>query len=409
MTRLLASLRIALRELMVNKMRSALTMLGIIIGVGAVIAMIAVGTGAKRRIAEQIASMGSNLLIVHSGSSTSGGFRGGAGTVPTLNVGDAKAILIEIAAVKYVAPYLDGVAQIVFGNQNWSTVVEGTSPEGLEVRDWSLSSGRPLTQQDIDGATKVCLLGKTVVENLFGEVEPVGQVIRIKNVPFIVIGVLAPKGQSTWGRDQDDTVIIPVTTAQKKLFGMEFPGMVRQIAVQARGPEVMKEAEEQITDLLRQRHHIQSNQDNDFTVRNLTEVTSTAEQSASVMSLLLGVIASISLIVGGIGIMNIMLVSVTERTREIGIRIAVGAKGRDILLQFLIESLILSLVGGTLGIVIGITGTFTLSTFTQWPVFFSIEAILFAFLFSGLVGVFFGFYPARKASLLNPIEALRYE
>jgi putative ABC transport system permease protein len=409
MTRLLASLLIALRALTVNKMRSALTMLGIIIGVGAVIAMIAVGTGAKRRIAEQIASMGSNLLIVLSGSSTSGGLRFGSGTVPTLNVDDAKAILNEIPTVKYVAPTLGGVAQIVFGNQNWSTIVNGTTPEALEIREWPLTSGRPFTQQDVDGATKVCLLGKTVVENLFGGVDPIGQVIRIKNVPFTVIGVLASKGQSTQGQDQDDTIIVPLTTAQKRLFGMQFPGMVRVMLVQARGPEVMKEVEEQIIGLLRQRHHIQSNQDNDFSVRNLTEIMSTAEQSASVMSLLLGAIASISLIVGGIGIMNIMLVSVTERTREIGIRIAVGAKGRDILLQFLIESLVLSLVGGMLGIGIGVTGTLVLSKFTEWPILFSMQAILLAFLFSGSVGVFFGFYPARKASLLNPIEALRYE
>jgi putative ABC transport system permease protein len=409
MTRLLASLLIALRALTVNKMRSALTMLGIIIGVGAVIAMIAVGTGAKRRIAEQIASMGSNLLIVLSGSSTSGGLRFGSGTVPTLNVDDAKAILNEIPTVKYVAPTLGGVAQIVFGNQNWSTIVNGTTPEALEIREWPLTSGRPFTQQDVDGATKVCLLGKTVVENLFGGVDPIGQVIRIKNVPFTVIGVLASKGQSTQGQDQDDTIIVPLTTAQKRLFGMQFPGMVRVMLVQARGPEVMKEVEEQIIGLLRQRHHIQSNQDNDFSVRNLTEIMSTAEQSAGVMSLLLGAIASISLIVGGIGIMNIMLVSVTERTREIGIRIAVGAKGRDILLQFLIESLVLSLVGGMLGIGIGVTGTLVLSKFTEWPILFSMQAILLAFLFSGSVGVFFGFYPARKASLLNPIEALRYE
>jgi putative ABC transport system permease protein len=409
MTRLLASLLIALRALTVNKMRSALTMLGIIIGVGAVIAMIAVGTGAKRRIAEQIASMGSNLLIVLSGSSTSGGLRFGSGTVPTLNVDDAKAILNEIPTVKYVAPTLGGVAQIVFGNQNWSTIVNGTTPEALEIREWPLTSGRPFTQQDVDGATKVCLLGKTVVENLFGGVDPIGQVIRIKNVPFTVIGVLASKGQSTQGQDQDDTIIVPLTTAQKRLFGMQFPGMVRVMLVQAREPEVMKEVEEQIIGLLRQRHHIQSNQDNDFSVRNLTEIMSTAEQSASVMSLLLGAIASISLIVGGIGIMNIMLVSVTERTREIGIRIAVGAKGRDILLQFLIESLVLSLVGGMLGIGIGVTGTLVLSKFTEWPILFSMQAILLAFLFSGSVGVFFGFYPARKASLLNPIEALRYE
>ena len=409
MTRLLASLRIALRALMVNKMRSALTMLGIIIGVGAVVAMIAVGSGAKQRIAEQIASMGSNLLIVLSGSSTSGGLRFGSGTVPTLNVGDAKAILTEIPEVKYVAPTIGGGAQVVFGNQNWSTVINGTTPEALEIREWPLFSGRSFTQQDVDGATKVCLLGKTVADNLFGGIDPVGQVIRIKNVPFTVIGVLAPKGQSTQGQDQDDTIIVPLTTAQKKLFGMQFPGMVRLILVQATAPEVMKDVENQINDLLRQRHHIQPKQDNDFSVRNLTEIMSTAEQSANVMSLLLGAIASISLIVGGIGIMNIMLVSVTERTREIGIRIAVGAKGRDILLQFLIESLVLSLVGGMLGIGIGVTGTLVLSKFTEWPILFSMQAILLAFLFSGSVGVFFGFYPARKASMLNPIEALRYE
>jgi len=409
MATLLASLRIALRALLVNKMRSALTMLGIIIGVGAVIAMIAVGEGAKKRIAEQIASMGSNLLIVLSGSSTSGGIRFGMGTVPTLTADDAKAIGTEIPAVKYVSPNLTGIAQVVYGNQNWSTVVNGTTPEVLDIRDWPLASGRPFTQQDVDGATKVCLLGKTVVDNLFGGIDPIGQIVRIKKVPFTVMGVLASKGQSTWGQDQDDTIFVPLTTAQKRLFGMQFPGMVRAIAVQAKEPEMMKEAEDQITELLRQRHHIQPNQENDFSVRNLTEVMSSAEQSARVMSLLLGAIASISLIVGGIGIMNIMLVSVTERTREIGIRIAVGAKGRDILLQFLIESLVLSLVGGTLGIGIGIAGTLILAAFTQWPVLYSIKAILLAFFFAGSVGVFFGFYPARKASLLNPIEALHYE
>jgi putative ABC transport system permease protein len=409
MTRLFAGLRLALRALMVNKMRSSLTMLGIIIGVSAVIAMIAVGSGAKARIAEQIASMGSNLIIVLSGSSTSGGIRYGSGTVPTLTAEDAKAIQTEIPSVKYVAPNLTGIAQVVFGNQNWSTVIYGTTPELLEIRDWPLVSGRPFTQQDIDGATKVCLLGKTVADNLFGGIDPIGQVVRIKKVPFTVIGVLAPKGQSTWGQDQDDMIFVPLTTAQKRLFGMQFPGMVRSIAVQAREPEVMKEVENQVTALLRQRHRLQQNQENDFSVRNLTEVMSSAEQSAGVMSLLLGAIASISLIVGGIGIMNIMLVSVTERTREIGIRIAVGAKGRDILLQFLIESLVLSLIGGTVGIGIGIAGTLVLATFTQWPTLFSIDAILLAFLFSGSVGVFFGFYPARKASMLNPIEALRYE
>jgi putative ABC transport system permease protein len=248
-----------------------------------------------------------------------------------------------------------------------------------------------------------------VVENLFGGIDPIGQIVRIKKIPFVVVGVLFPKGQTTWGQDQDDIIFVPLTAAQKRLFGMAFPGMVRSIAVQAWGPEKVKEAEGQITELLRQRHHIQPSQENDFSVRNLTEVMSSAEQSADVMSLLLGAIASISLIVGGIGIMNIMLVSVTERTREIGIRIAVGAKGRDILLQFLIESLVLSLMGGILGIGIGMVGTLILSSFTKWPTLFSIESILLAFLFSGSVGVFFGFYPARKASLLNPIEALRYE
>jgi putative ABC transport system permease protein len=409
MARLLSSLLIALRALMVNKMRSILTMLGIISGVGAVIAMVAVGSGAKTRLQEQIASMGSNLLVVMSGSSTSGGFRGGMGTVPTLTVDDGKAIQNEIAAVKYTAPSVTGVAQIVFGNQNWSTIVNGTTPEIFDIRDWPFSSGGTFTQQDVEGATKVCVLGRTVAENLFGGIDPIGQIIRIKIVPFTVVGVLAPKGQSTWGQDQDDIIFVPLKTAQKKLFGTQFQGMVRSISVQANGPEVMKEAESQITDLLRQRHRLQPVQDNDFSVRNLAEVMSSAEQQASTMSILLGAIASISLIVGGIGIMNIMLVSVTERTREIGIRIAVGAKGRDILLQFLIESLVLSLMGGIIGIGTGVSGTLILASFTKWPTLFSVEAILLAFIFSAAVGVFFGFYPARKASLLNPIEALRYE
>jgi len=409
MMALFASLRIALRALLVNKMRSALTMLGIIIGVGAVIAMIAVGSGAKKRIADQIASMGSNILIVLSGSSTSGGMRWGSGTVPTLTVEDSKAILSEIPGVKDIAPQISGVAQIIYGNQNWSTVVYGTVPEMLSIREWTLNAGRNFMQQDLDGATKVCVLGKTVVDNLFGGIDPIGQIVRIKKVPFTVIGVLNSKGQSAWGTDQDDIIFVPLSTAQKRLFGMQFPGMVRVITVQARDPEVMKTVEGQITELLRQRHRLQPAQENDFSVRNLTEVASSAEESAKVMSLLLGAIASISLIVGGIGIMNIMLVSVTERTREIGIRIAVGAKGKDILLQFLIESLVLSLVGGILGIGVGIAGTLILSSFTQWPTLFSVQAILLAFLFSGSVGVFFGFYPARKASLLNPIEALRYE
>jgi putative ABC transport system permease protein len=409
MAAFLASLQIAIRALTINKMRSALTVLGIVIGVSAVIAMIAVGSGAKAQITEHMARMGSNLLMVRSGSSTSGGLRMGSGTVPTLTVEDSEAILNEIPSVKYAAPDLAGVAQVVHGNQNWSTSIIGTMPEMLEIRNWPLASGRCFTQQELHGATKVCLLGWTVMENLFEGNDPTGQIVRIKNIPFTVIGVLHHKGQSGPGHDHDDTILVPLTTAQKRLFGTQFPGMVRGIAVQVRELEWIKEAERQIHALLRQRHRIPPGGDNDFTVRNLTEATRSAEESANVMSLLLGAIASISLIVGGIGIMNIMLVSVTERTREIGIRIAVGAKNRDILLQFLIESLVLSLMGGLLGIGIGIGGTYILSSLTEWPTLLSMKAILLSFLFAGSVGVFFGFYPARKASLLDPIEALRYE
>ena len=401
--------RIAYKALGRNKMRSGLTMLGIIIGVGAVIAMIAIGSGAKARIQEQIASMGSNLLIVLSGSATSGGFRWGSGSVPTLTVEDAKGIASELSAVKYAAPVLQGITQVVYGNQNWSTITFASTPEVLLIRDWPVVKGRTLIQSDVEGAAKVCLLGQTVVENLFGDIDPVGQVVRVRQFPFTVIGVLSVKGQTTWGQDQDDVVYVPLTTGQRLLFGQQFPGMVRSISVQATGPDTMNLAEEQITQLLRQRHRIRANQENDFTVRNLTEAMSTAEESARVMSLLLGAIASISLLVGGIGIMNIMLVSVTERTREIGIRMAVGARGRDILYQFLIEALVLSLIGGLIGIVIGVGASKLVSQFFKWPTLISINALLLSFSFAGGVGIFFGFYPAQKAAKLDPIEALRYE
>jgi putative ABC transport system permease protein len=404
-----STLRISFRALRVNKMRSALTMLGIIIGVGAVIAMLAVGTGASNRIAEQISSMGSNLLIILPGATTAGGVRMGAGTQPTLNMADAEAIKRECPGVSDVAPVLSGVAQVVYGHQNWSTGVVGTTPGMLTVRDWPLVSGRPFTEQDVKSATKVCLLGQTVVDNLFGDMDPIGQSIRIKNLPFTVIGVLAPKGQSPRGDDQDDTIYIPVTTAQKKLFGTSFPGMVRIIMVKAKSTEDLAPAEKQINELLRQRHHIGQKQDNDFTVRNLTEIMQAAEQSTKVMTLLLGAIASVSLLVGGIGIMNIMLVSVTERTREIGIRMAIGAKTWDIRLQFIIEALTLSLIGGIAGIIVGISGSKIISVLAGWSTIISPLSILLAFGFSGLVGIFFGFYPAYKASLLDPIEALRYE
>jgi putative ABC transport system permease protein len=404
-----STIKISLRALRVNKMRSGLTMLGIIIGVGAVIAMVAVGTGASRKIAEQISSMGSNLLIILPGTTTAGGVRMGAGTQPTLSMADAEFILRECPAVSEIAPTLGGVAQVVYGHMNWSTGVTGTTPGMLTVRDWDLSSGRSFTQQDVKSATKVALLGQTVVDNLFGDEDPVGQTIRIKNVPFSVIGVLASKGQSAQGQDQDDTILIPVTTAQKKLFGTQFPGMVRIILVKAKSAEDLPEAERQITELLRQRHRIGPKQDNDFTVRNLTQLMQAREQSTRVMTLLLGAIASVSLLVGGIGIMNIMLVSVTERTREIGIRMAVGAKTWDIRLQFIIEALTLSLIGGIIGIIAGVSTSLILSSISGWPTIVSPLSIVLSFCFSGLVGIFFGFYPAYKASLLNPIDALRYE
>jgi putative ABC transport system permease protein len=403
------TLRIALKALGRNKMRSSLTMLGIIIGVGAVIAMIAIGSGAKARIQEQIASMGSNLLIVLSGSATSGGIRFGSGSVPTLTVEDSKAIASELSAVKYAAPVLQGVAQIVFGNQNWATITFASIPEILLIRDWPVVKGRSIIQSDVEGAAKVCLLGQTVVDNLFGDIDPVGQVVRVKQFPFTVVGVLSTKGQTTWGQDQDDVVYVPLTTGQRLLFGQQFPGMVRSIAVQATGPDTMNLAEDQITGLLRQRHRIRANQDNDFSVRNLTEAMSAAEESAKVMSILLGAIASISLLVGGIGIMNIMLVSVTERTREIGIRMAVGARGRDILWQFLVEALVLSLIGGIIGIILGVGASKIISQMFKWPTLISLQALLLSFSFAGAVGIFFGFYPARTAARMDPIEALRYE
>jgi putative ABC transport system permease protein len=404
-----STFRISFRALRVNKMRSGLTVLGIIIGVGAVIAMVAVGSGASRQIAEQISSMGSNLLIVLPGATTSGGVRMGGGTQPTLNLADAEAILRECPAVSDVAPSLRSVAQVVYGHMNWSTGVNGTTPGYLAARDWDLSAGRPFTDQDVKSATKVALLGRTVADNLFGYANPVGQTIRIQNVPFAVLGVLEPKGQSARGEDQDDTILVPVTTAQKKLFGAQFPGMVRVILVKAKSTQDLDTAERQITELLQQRHRIGPKQDNDFTVRNLTQIMQAREESTSVMTMLLGAIASVSLLVGGIGIMNIMLVSVTERTREIGIRMAVGAKTWDIRLQFVIEALTLSMVGGVIGIVVGVSTSMILSSLLGWPTVVSPLSIVTAFCFSGFIGIFFGFYPAYKASLLNPIDALRYE
>ncbi|MEW6107898.1 MAG: ABC transporter permease [Nitrospirota bacterium] len=404
-----SALRISIRALRVNKMRSALTMLGIIIGVGAVIAMLAVGTGASEKIAQQISSIGSNLLMVLPGATTAGGVRMGAGTQSTLTLGDAESIQRECPAVSDVAPILSGIAQVVYGNLNWSTGITGTTPGMMAVRDWKLSAGRPFTEQDVKSATKVCLLGQTVVDNLFGGLDPVNQIVRIKKIPFTVVGVLESKGQTPTGQDQDDTIYVPVTTAQKKLFGTAFPGMIRLIMVKAKSTEDLTAAEKQITELLRQRHRIGQKQENDFTVRNLTQMMQAAEQSSKVMTLLLGAIASVSLVVGGIGIMNIMLVSVTERTREIGIRMAVGAKSWDIRMQFIIEAVTLSFIGGIIGIITGISASALLSMLAGWPTIISPLSILLAFCFAGMVGLSFGFYPAYKASLLNPIDALRYE
>ncbi len=322
---------------------------------------------------------------------------------------DAKAIKDECSAIKNVAPVWGGVTQVVYGNQNWNTSVTGTTPPFFDIREWPIATGRIFNEQEISGAVKVAVIGQTIVENLFGAESPLGQIIRIKKVPFTIIGVLSRKGQSPQGQDQDDAVYIPLSTSQKKVFGSSLPKTVRIILVQAVDLSQMAEAEKQVNELLNQRHRTQPNQLPDFTVRNLTEIMATAEQSAKVMSLLLGSIALVSLFVGGIGIMNIMLVSVTERTREIGIRMAVGARGRDILFQFLTESILLSMVGGLIGIIIGVIGAKVMSSFTGWNVLISYWALLISFSFAAAVGIFFGFYPARKASRLNPIDALRYE
>jgi putative ABC transport system permease protein len=404
-------MRIAVRALRVNKLRSALTMLGIIIGVAAVIAMVSVGAGAQARVAEQIQSLGSNLIIVLSGSVTQGGVRLGTGSQLTITEDDASAIAREVATVQVAAPSVRGTAQVVAGGLNWSTVIQGVTPDYFEARDWPVVSGRPVGQEDVDGATKVALLGQTTALNLFGDGDPLDQIIRIKKVPFTVIGTLDRKGQNSWGQDQDDIIVIPISTAKKKALGrsQSNPRAVGAISVKVRADEDMEEAEQQIRDLLRQRHRLQPVQDDDFWLRNLSEILQTQEEATRVMTYLLAAIASVSLLVGGIGIMNIMLVSVTERTREIGLRMAVGARGRDILAQFLIEAVTLSLIGGVAGITFGLAGSRAISDIAGWRTLVAPEAIGMAFFFAAAIGIFFGFYPARKAARLDPIEALRYE
>ncbi len=406
----LASIRIALRALRVNKLRSTLTMLGIIIGVAAVITMIAVGAGAQGRVEEQIKGLGTNLIMLLPGSVTSGGARMGSGTRVSLTDDDAYAIQREIEQVLVAAPQLRGGGQVVAGGNNWSTIFYGVTPEYLEARNWVIASGKGFEPGDLAGSVKVALLGETVVRNLFGDSDPIGQVIRIRKVPFTVIGTLERKGQSLMGYDQDDVILMPITTARNRVLG----GGGRQraagtIFVKVRENANMAETESQIRSLLRQRHRIQPGQEDDFTLRNLAEVLAAREESSRIMTLLLAAVASVSLLVGGIGIMNIMLVSVTERTREIGLRMAVGARARDILTQFLVEAVTLALIGGLLGIVLGVGGSFAIGHFADWQTELNADAIALAVGFAAVVGVFFGFYPARKASRLLPIEALRYE
>jgi len=408
--RILASVPMAVAALQVNKVRTALTMLGVIIGVGAVVTMMAIGAGAEARVAEQIRSLGSNLIIVLSGSITSGGVRLGSGSQLTITEDDARAIQRDVPGV-VAAPVMRGGAQVVFGNSNWSTALQGVTPEYFLAREWGVAAGRLLTPEDLDAAAKVVLVGQTVAVNLFGSSDPLGQAIRIKKVPFTVVGVLARKGQSTQGEDQDDTLIIPLSTAKKKVLGVNQANAraVGAILIKVAETGRMKEAEQQTRGLLRQRHHLQPNDDDDFALRNLSEILESQEAASRVLSLLLAAVASVSLVVGGIGIMNIMLVSVTERTREIGLRRAVGARRRDILSQFLVEAVFVALAGGVVGIALGAVGSYAIAYFFQWRALVSLTAILPAFVFAAAVGIFFGYYPARKASHLKPIEALRYE
>jgi len=400
--------KIALRALSRNKMRSSLTMLGIIIGVGAVIAVGGIGQGASAQIQSQIANLGNNMLFVMSGSQTQGGMRGGAGTTPTLTADDADAIERECPAVRAVSPGVRASGQLVYGNQNWaaSSGIQGANEKFPDIRAWPVAEGEFFTEGDVRTSARVCVIGKTIKDNLFSGSDAIGQTMRIRNLPFRVIGVLSTKGQNAFGQDQDDTVIVPYTTAQKKMRSITW---IDQVMVSAISPSATFTAEKQITDLLRQRHRIAANLDNDFFVRNLTDVAEAADASSKIMTNLLASVAGVSLLVGGIGIMNIMLVSVTERTREIGIRMAIGARSGVIRRQFLIESVTLSAVGGIFGVAVGIGASIIISNTLGWPTLVSPLSIIVAVIFSMLVGILFGYYPARKAASLDPIDALRYE
>src|SRR5437868_4234485 len=405
---LLLTVKIALKALSRNKMRSMLTMLGIIIGVGAVIAMIAIGQGASSQIQSQIAQLGNNMLFVMAGSSRTGGMRGGSGSTNTLTVEDSEAIARECPSVRMTTPGVRAGGQLVFGNQNWSASsgIMGVNENFPDIRSWPVTSGEFFTEGDVRTSARVCVIGKTVADNLFAGVDPIGQTMRIRNLPFRVIGVLSTKGQGQFGNDQDDTVMVPYTTAQKKMLTITY---INQVMVSAISPSATFTAENQISDLLRQRHKLGPNQEDDFFVRNLTDVAEAADQSSKIMINLLASIAGVSLMVGGIGIMNIMLVSVTERTREIGIRMAIGARSKVIRRQFLIESITLSFVGGLIGVLFGVAAAITISRTLSWPTLISPASIFISVIFSMLVGILFGYYPARKAASLDPIDALRYE
>jgi putative ABC transport system permease protein len=398
----------ALRALRQNRLRTGLTMLGMIIGVAAVVLMLSIGQGARTKINETIAAMGSNLFLVVPGATSSGGFSFGSGSVRTLTINDAYAIA-ELPSISATAPVTTGTVQLNYAAKNWSTIITGTTPNYFTVGNWKMDAGTAFTESDLRSAARVVVLGSVTAKNLFGDEEPVGKTVRITNRPFVVVGVLMAKGQSLTGRDQDDTVLIPITTSERQITGNQFPGSIRYMLVQGKSASDMDIAEIEITQLLRQRHRIAKGKENDFTVRNLTAIADVATDAAKIMSIVLGAIASVSLLVGGIGIMNIMLVSVTERTREIGIRMAIGADQRAILTQFLLEAIVICVMGGVIGLILGIGGAWIVSRVADMLIVITAGMVGLAFLFSSAVGIFFGFYPAKKAASLKPVDALRYE